>query len=246
MWLQFRAMQSDDGDETPAEPPALGPLPPGRHRYTPEQVAYHQRERLIAGLAATVAERGYAATTVRQIAAAAHVSRRVFYEHFEGKEECFLAAFDAVVVHLRKLMWAAAEPLAGDWPRQVLAAARAALDFFAAEPDLARLCLHESLSAGPRLHRRYAEVIDEFASFLAGGRDELAGSAAQPASTDVALLGTVANRLTRQVATEGPAGLPAWLPELVDFLLTPYVGAERAREVAREAAIERPSREAGE
>jgi len=225
----------------PARPPGplpFGPLPAGRHPYTPEQVAYHQRERLIAGLAATVAERGYAATTVRQVAAAAHVSRRVFYEHFESKEECFLAAFDAIVAHLRGLMRAAIGSGPGDWPGQVVAIVRTVLDFLAAEPDLARLILLESLSAGPALHDRYPQIIGEFAPFMARGRGERAGRA--PAeSADTALLGTVSSRLTRRIASEGAAGLPAELPALVEFLLTPYLGVERARELAAEAERER-------
>jgi AcrR family transcriptional regulator len=245
MWVPFRAMQTFDGDGKQPEPRAFGPLPPGRHPYTPEQVAYHQRERLIAGLAATVAERGYAATTVGQIAAPARVSRRVFYTHFETKEECFLAAFDAVIAHLRGLMRAAAEPFAGDWPRQVIAAVRAALDFLATEPDLARLCMLESFSAGPALHRRLPEIIGESAPFMAVGRGEREGAPTPGDSTDVALIGTVANRLTRHIATEGTATLPAQLPDLVEFLLTPYVGAERARELVGEVGRERRDPEAG-
>ncbi len=130
--------ESEDGAgsgatrERGTEPPAtLGPLPSGRHHYSAEQVAAHQRERLIAGLATVVAERGYAAATIGEIAAAAHVSRRVFYEHFETKDDCFLAAFDVIFEHLETVVVAAAAPFAGDWPRQVVASLRATLAFFA-------------------------------------------------------------------------------------------------------------------
>jgi AcrR family transcriptional regulator len=232
VWLPFRPMQ-DAGNARPPEPSPFGPLPPGRHPYTPEQVAHHQRERLIAGLAATVAERGYAAATVRQIAAAARVSRRVFYEHFESKEECFLAAFDAVVDHVHVLTIAAAERQGGEWPRKLSAALAAALEFLAAEPDLARLCLLESLSAGPALHRRFPEILAEFAAAMARGRGEGAGARAD--SADVDRLGTIAHRLTRCTASEGPERLPGQLPDLVEFLLAPRIGRERARALAREA-----------
>src|SRR5262249_59685210 len=113
-----------------------------------EQVAHHQRERLIAGLAAAVADRGYAAVTLADITREAKVSRRVFYANFEGKEQCFLAAFEVVVGHLRELVAAAVAPQEG-WPRQAIAATRAVLAFLASEPDLARLCLVESRGAGP-------------------------------------------------------------------------------------------------
>ena len=55
----------------PAE--ELGPLPAGRHGYSREQVAHHQRERLIAGLAEAVAEKGYAAVTLTDIVGHAKV-----------------------------------------------------------------------------------------------------------------------------------------------------------------------------
>src|SRR4051812_3544037 len=116
----------------------LGPLPAGRHGFSREQVAHNQRERLIAGLATAVAEKGYRATTITDITKEARVSRRIFYANFKGKEVCFLAAFEVVVGHIRELVMEAAEP--GDrWPERAVAAARAVLAFFAEEPALARL-----------------------------------------------------------------------------------------------------------
>jgi AcrR family transcriptional regulator len=256
LWLLFRAMNRSDGEEPPARstppsaprrgeeapgpgegaasPPPLGPLPP-RHRYTPEQVARHQRERLIAGLAVAVAERGYASLTVGEIAAAAHVSRRVFYEHFQTKEECYLAAFDAVFAHLRAVMATAAEPYADDWPRRVIAALGAALDFFAAEPDLAHLCLIESPAAGPAMQHRFGEVAAIFDPYMAAGRAASESSRPLPESTEVSLIGGLGFKLTRQIAAAGAESLPAQLPAYAEFLLTPYLGAGHARALAAEA-----------
>lgn len=229
------AMATLPADMRPAELPPLGPLPSGRHRYAPEQVAHHQRERLIAGLVALVAERGYAATTIGQIAAAAHVSRRVFYEHFHSKEECFLAAFNVVFEHLRGLMVEAAAQHRGSWPRQLAAALAAALDFFASKPDLAQLCLVESPSAGPALQRRFVEIAETLGPYLRPGRDEPGAPQAFPDSTEVSLVGTVGARLNREIALNGPEGLPGLLPELVEFLLTPYLGQAEAARWAAEA-----------
>ena len=146
----------------------LGPLPAGRHGFSREQVAHNQRERLIAGLATAVAEHGYQAVTITHITKQAKVSRRVFYENFEGKEECFLAAFEVVVGHIRELAAEAVAPLA-DWPRQAIAASRAVLAFLASEPDLARLCLVESQSAGPAVAARFHEAVHEAVPFLEAG-----------------------------------------------------------------------------
>src|SRR5882672_557181 len=140
----------------PAE--ELGPLPAGRHGYSREQVAHHQRERLIAGLAAAVAEKGYAGVTLADITKGAKVSRRVFYANFESKEQCFLAAFEVVVAHVRELVAEAVEGVPG-WPHRSFAASRAVLAFLASEPDLARLCVVESRGAGPAVSARFAEAV---------------------------------------------------------------------------------------
>ena len=65
-------------------------LPPGRG--TPRDVAErNQRERLFAAMVATVAKKGYEATTVADLVELSGVSRSAFYQHFEGRQACFLA-----------------------------------------------------------------------------------------------------------------------------------------------------------
>jgi AcrR family transcriptional regulator len=52
------------------------------------------RDRLLAGMAASVRERGFARTTVADVVREARVSRRTFYEHFEDLVDCYLALSD--------------------------------------------------------------------------------------------------------------------------------------------------------
>src|SRR5690242_17599145 len=151
MVARRRPARSGQGSE-------LGPLPGGHHGLSPEQVAESQRERLLAGLAHVVAERGYQGATITEIAKAASVSTRAFYENFEGKEACFLAAFGAVLGHLRELIAEAAGPVP-DWPHRVIAGTRAALAFFDREPELARLCLPESVTVTPAIAARFREAV---------------------------------------------------------------------------------------
>jgi AcrR family transcriptional regulator len=213
----------------------LGPLPAGRHGYSREQVAHHQRERLIAALAAAVAEQGYAAVTLADITRQARVSRRVFYANFESKEDCFLAAFEALVAHLRELVAAAAAPLEG-WPAQALAAARAALDFLASEPDLARLCLVESRAAGPAVAARFSEAAAELAPLLARGRDERAADERPlPESTEDSTIGSLVSLAQRKVAAGEAERLADLLPDCAELVLLPYLGPVEASRLAREA-----------
>jgi AcrR family transcriptional regulator len=209
----------------------LGPLPAGRHGYSREQVAHHQRERLIAGLAEAVAEKGYAAVTLSDIVRHAKVSRRVFYANFEGKEQCFLAAFEVVVGHLRELIAEAVEGVDG-WPQQAIAATRTVLAFLAAEPDLARLCLVESRAAGPAVTTRFNEAVGEMAPLLRKGRAERPEGERLPDSTEDSTIGSLVSLVHRKVAAAEAAQLKDLLPDCAELILLPYLGPTEAARLA--------------
>jgi len=213
----------------------LGPLPAGRHGFSREQVAHNQRERLLAGLATAVAEHGYAAVTITHVTKAAAVSRRVFYANFESKEECFLAAFDTLVGHVRELVEAAveAEP---DWPHQAIAAARSTLAFLAAEPDLARLCLVEAQSAGPEVAAHFHAAVRELVPPLRLGRGERPRGRELPESTEDSALGAIVSLASRKVAAGEAAALEDLLPDVAEFILAPYLGPDEATRLARPPA----------
>lgn len=219
----------------PEQAGELGPLPGGHHGLSREQIADSQRERLLAAIAQAVAENGYRATTITQVVKLASVSTRDFYELYSGKEECFLAAFDALRDHLEDLIRAA---VAGqvDWSHQVIAGLRAGLDFFAAEPDFARLCLLESVSATPRIAIRFREAVLACVPALALGRSELDDSEAMLPETEDAILGGVVSLATRSILAGDVESLPQLLPDFVDFALSPYLGAERAAKLAEESS----------
>src|ERR1044072_1091026 len=89
-------------------------LPRGRHGLSREFVAQNQRERLIAALTECLYEDGYSKNTVGDIGKRAHISKSVFYELCENKDECFLAAYDHAVEQMRSVVkLACAEE--GDW-----------------------------------------------------------------------------------------------------------------------------------
>lgn len=222
-----------DGDRRGDGSGELGPLPGGHHGLSRAQILESQRERLLAAIAHEVATRGYRATTITEVVKFASVSTRDFYELFESKEECFLAAFDAVRDHLAELISAAAasEP---DWPHQVSAALRAALEFFAAETDLARLCLLESVSATPAIAIRYRESVLACVPALAQGRAELADPDSLLPETESSIIGGAISLATGSIIAGEPEKLPDLLSDLTEFTLSPYLGAERAAEVAAE------------
>lgn len=216
-----------------ADEETLGPLPAGRHGFSREQVAHNQRERLIAGLASAVAEHGYRAVTITHITKAARVSRRVFYANFEGKEECFLAAFEVVVGHIRELA-VEAIALIADWPGRAVAVSRAVLSFFASEPDLARLCLVESQAAGPAVAARFHEAVGAVVPLLEQGRAERGREL--PPTTEESTIGALVMLASRKVAAGEAEQLEELLPDFTEFVLSPYLGADEASRLAKAAA----------
>lgn len=226
------AQEGDDGREEHVD--ELGPLPGGHHGLTREQILESQRERLLAAIAHEVAERGYRATTITEIVKRASVSTRDFYQHFENKEQCFLAAFDAVRDHLEEVVVAAAADQP-DWPHRVIAGLRAALAFLASEPHLARLCLVEPVSATPTIAIRFREAVLACVPALELGRAEMGEGPSLPENTEDSLLGGVISLATRSILAGETEKLPTLLPDLTEFVLSPYLGAERAAELAAEA-----------
>lgn len=123
--------------------------------------------RLLEGLASAIAEKGYAATTIADIVRHAHVSKRTFYEHFEDKEACFLASYQAVTERLMATIALAVNPDV-DWQTQLHAAARAYLHLLEENPALTRTFLVEIHAAGPRALELRRKVHQQFAELLRG------------------------------------------------------------------------------
>jgi AcrR family transcriptional regulator len=157
-------MASDDDDPAAGLPLSgsqpTSQLPKGRHGLSREFIAGNQRERLLDAMANVVAGKGYAATRVVDITDYAGVSRKTFYELFTDKEDCFLAAYDAITALLMDKMARGLAAVAQDtWEAKVGALLGAFLRFLAAEPAFARMCIVEVLGSGARgLARRDAAV----------------------------------------------------------------------------------------
>jgi AcrR family transcriptional regulator len=155
-------------------------LPRGTHGLDRSLVAASQRTRLLEAVGQAVAEKGYAAATIDDIVGGAGVSKKTFYEHFQDKLDCFLAAYEAASDELYEHVRAAQDAEGGAWLARTHAGIRAYLRWLAAEPALARVFLIEIAAAGPdalarreRLRDRYAERMRELQDSDAGVPDEL-------------------------------------------------------------------------
>jgi AcrR family transcriptional regulator len=117
-----------------------------------------QRERALAAMSELVAASSYAQTTVAQIAQRAHLSRTAFYEHFEDKEDCFIAAHTALA---QSLIGEVGQAVGEGDPSAAAQEAIGALAGFAErEPGAFYLLTHEAMLAGPRGWQARDELIE--------------------------------------------------------------------------------------
>jgi AcrR family transcriptional regulator len=194
-------------------------------------VARSQRERLLDAAVNVVAEKGYGATTVADLTKEAGVSRTTFYELFEDKEACFLAAYDTAADVLARRISAAFETQEA-WPDRVRAGLIVLLESLAIEPQVARLALVDVGSAGPRAQRRYRAALQRMTPFFDEGRDFAPGGRRLPANTSRMVIGAVTGLVADEIAAGRAERLPDLLPEILFATLVPYVGPAAA---AREA-----------
>jgi AcrR family transcriptional regulator len=206
---------------------------PGQHQLSRDFIVQHQRARIINALALEVSEKGYRAVTVADIVKRAGIARNTFYENFGSKEICFLAAQQfAMSEALSRVVDAAGE--IDEWSHRVEAGLAAFLGYVAEEPALARTCMVDALAAAPTSVRYYEESLQAFVSLFRLGRDVSAHGQELPETLEEALIGGVFWILYQRLLAGETATIEELLPELVEFALTPYLGAEAARAVATE------------
>jgi AcrR family transcriptional regulator len=217
--------------ENPHHPDELAQLPHGRHGLPAEFVDHNQLQRLITSFTQLVGEVGYSGATISAVTEGASVSSRTFYKFFETVEDVCVAAFEQGVEEVRAVAVAAWRP-EDDWPDRVCAVLAALLGEFAELPDLARLLTAEPFVAGPEIARRHKAAIEEMVPYLREGRELLTEPGALPDSAERGFLGAVSSMIARHVVSGQAESLPELLPDLAQFLLAPYLGAEAARRAA--------------
>jgi AcrR family transcriptional regulator len=211
-------------------------LPPGRHGLSRDFVATNQRERMLDAVIDVVSFQGYAAMSVEEVVSAAGVSRRTFYDHFAGKEDAFLQAFDQVTGELLRRVNSAYDASA-TFGEAVVRCLRELLEFVAAEPRFADMCIVEVLAAGPTAVERRNAVLNELTELLErAARSVSAGLHPRPLRAKTAIGGI--HEVIYSLALDGRAAeLPALLPDLAYSLMLPYLGHEGAeRELEHLAA----------
>jgi AcrR family transcriptional regulator len=209
------------------------PVPLRRPRWRPPAGSartggYDPAERILRALASVVAEKGYPAMTVNDIASRASISLSTFYAHFADKEEAMLAAVDSGSAQ----MLAATLPAfrrAPDWPHAVRGAFGAMFAFCAAEPEYTTLGAIDVYAAGKRVLEQRDQVIEGMQALLDPGYER--NPDASPVAAE-AIGGAIYSMIYDQVKRGGTESMQEIVPLATYVTLAPFLGAEEACAVA--------------
>lgn len=209
-------------------------LPRGRHGLPRELVERSQRERLMAAVVKVTVAKGYESTTVGDILGEAGVGRESFYELFDDKLDCMVAAHKILLDDLEEEVRAVYIG-EGPWPQRAREGLEATLEWFAADPDASRFLLIEMSTVGPTFRSIFQSEYARFTGLLDEGFDETTPGPELTEATSLGV-GALLARMYEEILLDRIAELPNLLPDLTYGFLVPFVGEETAREQQETAA----------
>jgi AcrR family transcriptional regulator len=194
-----------------------------------EFVASHKRRRMMDAIAELTAEQGYEATKIADIVRRAAVARKTLYDNFDGKEDLFLSAVDATIGEMRVAVEEGCER-SDSADGHVIGGLEALLEYIAEHPAATRMCMVESISATRSSARLYDAGMRDFVDLL---RNSSLDGSDLPQTIEESLVGGVAWILQQQIRRGEAERVGDLLPELSQFVLSPYLGVGNVGETAR-------------
>jgi len=192
---------------------------------------------MIAAMIDVVSERTRADSTVAHVVARSGVSRRTFYEVFEDFEDCFVAALDQSIERAGEYVLLDYDPSAR-WRARLRTGLVGLLELLTDEPAMGRLCIVETLGAGPRIHERRQSIVDRLTAIVDEGRAESKVSKALPPLTAEGVVGGVLSVLHARLIGGRGASLLDLTGPLMGMIVLPYLGPGAAN---RESSRPTPS-----
>jgi len=230
-------MASTDPAAQPTEP--LFPrLPAGPGRMPPAHVARHQKARLEGAMVEAVARHGYAGTTLRELVALAGVSKSTFYDHFESKQDCFLATFDEIVAQLSTRVVTAYRS-GGDFRERLVAGLGAFMNLAVEEPAAASLAAVESLTLGAAGVEHRERASHAFEALIQQSFDHSPAERQVSPVTVRAIVGGIRGVAYRRLRSGRHQELPGLVVDLADWALH-HQEPDGEATLSAVAAAERP------
>ncbi len=209
-----------------------------RSRSGRERVNEIQRARMFLAMAEIACERGVGDVSVAHVVERAGVSRRTFYELFEDREDCFLAAFGEAVARAERYVVAASDPGA-EWSVRTRDALVGLLSFLDEEPAFGRLAIVESLGAGARALDTRRDVVARVVAGIDAARHELEVDSSVTALTAEGVVGGVLSVMHARLVSNDSESFVTLAKPLMSMIVLPYLGVAAARK-----ELERPDGEA--
>lgn len=200
--------------------------------HAPQASSHHatHRGRLLTAMAEALTEQGYAAVTIADIVRLAGVSRRTFYEHFEGKQACFEALYRAASGTALRTLQEAIDP-AQPWRTQLERALGGYLSHLAAGPVLLRslfVDVHHLGHDGAVLRRETMTRLADFMCETINRSPEAAACDGRPLSPELAMaaVGAINELVLMAIERDEAAQLACLTPVAVNIVRALAAGRE--------------------
>jgi AcrR family transcriptional regulator len=205
-------------------PPAL---PPGRPALGPGEVAENHRLRILYAVMKLAESKGYATTTVADIAREARIDGRAYYRIFPDKQSAFAAAHE---LGFQQILDATGKGYfsARDWPRRSWEGVRALTGLFQTNPLIAHVALVEAHAIGRSAVQRVHESQIALQFFLREGVSETEGRCPPTQVGMEAIVAAIFETLYLAARSPGKPRIAALLPHAAHVWLTPFLGPKRS------------------
>jgi AcrR family transcriptional regulator len=190
-----------------------------------------ERSRFVAAFSKAAGEQGYSRLDIATVARYAGVPTEGFHEQFASVEQALVAAQEVFLKRLWLDIESACEGV-GEWPQKVRASVAAVIDSLVEASAIARVFAIEAPGASFAAAERQFSALDRLATLLRDGRRLYPRAATLPDSTERALVGGTVSIVCQHLLAEDPQAIPRLQAQLVEVLLSPYLGEEEARRVA--------------
>jgi AcrR family transcriptional regulator len=195
-----------------------------------------QRRRLLLAMRELSGEIGLANATVGQVCKRSRMSRRTFYELFDGRDGCFLAAFEQALEQIGERVlpvWETNTPgdrKRGGWKDRVRSSLETLLILFDEQPQLARLCVIETLTGGPAVLARRREILQMLTVVVDEGRGKARAGSGPPPLTAEGAVGGVLAVIHARLQDPSSGSLTQLAPSLCSMIVFPYLGPAAAQQ----------------
>ena len=214
----------------PGETEALGPAPfAGLQSRRP-------RERILESILEVTGEEGYERVSVKDIIERSQTSRGTFYNHFDGKEDCFVQAYVEASewLYRRLLILSGHQP---GWRESLRVGLAELLEFCANRPATAKAIFIEPHAVGGEALSQHDQLLKRLAEAIEDGRERAGIRGSSSAMTSAFLVAAIETLIVTKLSSGEAQSVPELLPGMLHFVVIQYLGKDAAWEEMTAASL---------